>query len=498
MGIPEMLAQSENGGGMESFFNSPIGMILAPRVSARFQAAKKEQMLLQQYQRKVELAGKFADQIESQDPMAAAMIRADPSTMDNVFSAFYNANKQKEALKQGFEYDIAKQQNQADLALKQKEAESMLPGGVGAHQATMSKILENSVAEKTQGPNMPGLPTAGEVASQNIDPKRMTMALSKDYALPDLTTGNAFRLMQDPKAAEDLIDNRRAEIEAGGRTVKVLENGKIIEKALNTKTGEYDRVIGEVSPEGKIGDHIEVFDKDSGENLIKMWEPATRDYTKTIGVAPVKGGYSVTVDPVTGQPVITYGGGAKGKDGPTESEAKGNSLFEGAKDQFTTAVDNWDALALPRNSIGSQMGEAGKYAMTEEGQRATNAIRQVAQNYIYALSGQQAPDSEVLRIMSLVMPSPSDWPGTRADKKILLYSMMRSIKSRTSEGLGKDAEGNTIEYTPEAMKKAKVNESLRVADPTAEIPPMDEAAKKLGIKPEYWAKHPELWLDEEE
>lgn len=528
MGIPEMLATSKDSGGMEGFFNSPIAMILMPRTAARFQEAKRDQMLLAQQQRKFELAGQFADQIEKQDPFAAAMIRADPSAMDNVWTSMYNNNKQKELAGINFKNDLLKQQNQSELTAKLKEAESMLPGGIGAHQATMGKILQDSVAAKTQGPNMPGMPTAGDVASENITPQRMTMALSEDYALPNLTTGNAFRIMQDPKAVEDLQDNRRADIEAGSKTVKVVENGKVVEKALNMETGVYDRVVGEVPKsaeqlklesdfqtrpgtdgknhdfgyvEGKgyvkdlgptkadrdpnIGKHIEKFV--GGKKRIMLWSEKDQDYTKDIGEAPPSGGYSVTVDPKTGQAVISYGQGAGGKNNDrTEAEAKGDSLFEGIRGLKTDTLDNFDELGKPQNTAGAaNYDRGGGFVMSGPAQVGMGSLKQVAQTYIYAQSGQQAPDSEVNRIMSMVMPALSDKPEMRAFKKKLLANMFVSIRAKTSTWDQKNWEAD--------MQAAPVNNDLKVADPTGSAPPLPESLKKGGITKEFWEANPQYW-----
>jgi len=277
---------------------------------------------------------------------------------------------------------------------------------------------------------------------------------------------------------------------ARGRTITARVKGEDHILGYNPKTGKYDIDMGQAKPDASAAElnaRVQTMMAPDGKPHIFGYNPKTQRYDVDMGVEPPKGTYTVGLDE-NGNPKITFGSGGANK-GPTESEAKGNSLYEGAKNQFTTAVDNWDELALPRNTIGSQTGEIGKYAMTEGGQRATNAIRQVAQNYIYALSGQQAPDSEVARIMSLVMPSASDFPGTRADKKVLLYSMMRAIKSRTSQGL----KPGELELTPENYKKAKLDPKLKVADPTAEIPPLPDMAKSNGISIETWKQHPELW-----
>lgn len=524
MGIPEMLAQSKDSGGMEGFFNSPIAMILMPRTAARFQEARKDQLLLAQAQRKYELADQFASQIEKQDPFAAAMIRADPNAMDNVWTSMYNANKQKELAGVNFQNDLLKQQNQNDLALKLKEAESMLPGGVGAYQATMGKFLEDSVATKTQGPNMPGLPTAGEVASQNIDPKRMTLALSKDYGLPDLVPGNALRIMQDPTAAADLQDNRRADLELGKDTVVVkkpgtdtyhamgidpatgartVDQGEVAPPAgiteasskyldmpdgyrygFNVNTRNYDRPMGKTPPDANDPrmKTVEVFDEKDQKSYVMGWDPATNDYTRKIGIVPPKGNYSVGTDE-RGNLVIKYGtdgGGTRA----TETTIKGNSLWEASKDQFVTAAEGFDELSKFQNTTAGIMGTVGRIWRTDKGQKAADSLEQLGTNYIYALSGQQAPKQEVDNFLNRLVPLPTDGPETLKNKKALLYSAMRAIKSRTSEGL---------------TDKDKISPSEAVSTLSGSIPPMPEEVKAKGYTQEQWESlDPSDWAKFEE
>lgn len=521
MGIPEMLAQSPNGGGMEGFFNSPIAMILMPRTAARFQEAKKEQMLMAQIQRKQEFAYRFADSIKGTDPLSAAAIYADPSAIDNVLTMYHQNRSWKERNTIEQRQALEAERRKAEAEKAQKLYETNLPGGAGYYNNMMGQFLENSVAAKTQGPNMPGMPTAGEVASQNIDPKRMTMALSKDFRLPELATGDALRIMTDPKAVEDLQDNRRADIEQGAKTVDVVVGGVTKKFALNPQTGRYDIEVGAVpksaeelklgsqqitkmGPDGKphiyafvpgegytkdeglaeakadpnLGDHVEVWDPVKKKTMIMGWNPADQDFTKVIGEA----------EPKSGTPMYDKDGnitgymGGSGPKGPTEAQQKGISLYEGAKDQYQIAVDNFDALLEPRNSAAASAGSYGRAAMTEDGQAAYDAVKQVAQNYIYALSGQQAPDSEVERIMGLVMPSIQDYPTAKKNKKILLHSMMRAIKARLPD-----------KYADDMSNAPAWDGKKTVPLPTPDIPPMPKHLKEGGISEETWRAHPEYW-----
>jgi len=219
MGIPEMLAQSSDSG-MDGFMNSPIAMVLMPRTAARFQAAKKDQMLLEQYNRKVQLAGQFADQIEGQDPYAAAMIRSDPNAMDNVWTAMYNAGKQKELAGINFKNDMLKEAERARLAQEAELAKNNLPGAAGYYNKMMGSWLNQTVQPSgvMANPSVQGPRPAGELQQgqtvKDIDPAMMAVALGEDFKLPGLAEGDALRIMTDPTAVQNLqtaqasVDNR--------------------------------------------------------------------------------------------------------------------------------------------------------------------------------------------------------------------------------------------------------------------------------------------------
>jgi hypothetical protein len=513
MGIPEMMAQSEDSGGMEGFFNSPIAMILMPRVAARFQAAKKDQMLLQQYQRKVQLAGQMADQIEATDPMAAAMIRADPSTMDNVFSAYYGYQKAEKLAKTGFEYDIAKQRDQAKLTQAQKDRESNSPGGAGYYNKMMDGVVKNVVADSVQGPNMPGLPTAGEAAAQEITPDEMLMALRKDYRMPELGFGNAARLMTDPNAAKDLQANRVSTLTGMRDTKEIVDpnnpdrkimvsqdpitgainvpvgevpksaeeqklgsqnevfmntDGTFERRSYNPKTKMYDVVQGTVAPQDiGLRDHVNKVFPD-GSVHIMLWDDKTKTYSRDDGISPL----------LTGEPqkdangnVIGFGKktGGTGADVSVD-QSKGKALLAGIQSSIVNIGETFDSLGNKQNAWANRAAEmsggsssaqdfAG-FLRTPEGRQARDSLVQIAQSYVYALSGQQAPDQEVARLMALVMPGVSDDDKTIARKKARLADMINTVKTKASGG---------VDFDPAKMQAADMAPGdYRAPDPNGD------------------------------
>lgn len=535
MGIPEMLASSSNSGGMESFFNSPIGMILMPRTSARFMEAKKDQMLMAQIQRKQEFAMRFAESIKDKDPLSAAAIMADPSTIDNVLT-MYNQDRvwrQHNAIEQ--QQKMEAEQRAAEIARQAEIDKSNLPGGVGAYQDMMQKFAAQTVQPdgamanpKVQGPRPEGQLQQGQTVKDMTLPM-LTKALSEDFSLPGLAPGDATRIMADPKAVQDLQTGLRTQMETGAKTLEVEIDGEKVKVGYDPIKGTWTKIIGnvpksaeelklgsqtiikrgqdgkdhhyafvpgegytkdeglaEVKADPNLGDHVEVWDPVKKKTMIMGWDPDDQDFTRVIGEA----------EPKSGTPMYDNKGniigymGSSGPKGPTEAQQKGISLYEGAKDQYKIAVDNFDELTLPRNSAAASAGSYGRAAMTENGQAAYDAVKQVAQNYIYALSGQQAPDSEVERIMSLVMPSVQDYPTAKKNKKILLHSMMRAIKARLPD-----------KYADDMNKAPMGGADLRVPLPSTTPPPMPKEFSDRGYTQEQWnSLEPSDWdafLDED-
>ena len=137
-------------------------------------------------------------------------------------------------------------------------------------------------------------------------------------------------------------------------------------------------------------------------------------------------------------PTVTGRGNGK----MTEDQAKNSQFYTRASQQLPIALKYFDSLGSGMNQVGA--GVAGlplvggfipKSVVTGgEYQRAQNAVKDIAQTYIYSTSGASAPDAEVERTMSSVIPSFGDSAQTKADKKARLQQMVESIKQRATPG----------------------------------------------------------------
>jgi len=128
-----------------------------------------------------------------------------------------------------------------------------------------------------------------------------------------------------------------------------------------------------------------------------------------------------------------------------EAQIKGESRESGIESSVATLTQGatpnnpmpmFDDLGNWWNTAGNAMpGQTGRVLLTPEGKQAVDATRNVIQNYIYTLSGAQAPDSEVNRQMEMVIPSVTDDTETINKKKLRLLDMIKTI-STAAQGPG--------------------------------------------------------------
>lgn len=122
----------------------------------------------------------------------------------------------------------------------------------------------------------------------------------------------------------------------------------------------------------------------------------------------------------------------------TEAQIKGEAILAGAVDSFQPAVSGFDNLKDSTGQIGGELGDAGRFLQSGEYQVTADAVKNITQAYIYALSGQQAPEAEVQRQMSIVMPRYLDKDAAIEGKRKRLMSMINTIKSRAQGPGGED------------------------------------------------------------
>ncbi len=95
------------------------------------------------------------------------------------------------------------------------------------------------------------------------------------------------------------------------------------------------------------------------------------------------------------------------------------------------------------NSAMASVPIVGRWLMTGQGQVAFDDLYNVAQNYTYALSGAQAPDTEVKRNLSLILPRIDDSPEAKQAKKERLIGYIATINNR-AQGPGGASPGQAM------------------------------------------------------
>lgn len=171
---------------------------------------------------------------------------------------------------------------------------------------------------------------------------------------------------------------------------------------------------------------------------------------------------------LNGQPNVPAQAGIPlGPPKKTESEIKGEAIQSGIGSSVATIMDGGtpdkpfpilDELASLQNSAGANV-PGGRMIMTGKAQKGFDALKNIAQNYIYALSGQQAPEQEVMRAMSSVMPSPIDGPEAIAGKQARLMDMIKTIDSRAQGPGGQPSQQVTPPPTGQAPPSAPPSNS---------------------------------------
>lgn len=117
---------------------------------------------------------------------------------------------------------------------------------------------------------------------------------------------------------------------------------------------------------------------------------------------------------------------------PTETEIKGRTLYTNAVGDYKTADQLFNSLNSTGELLSGELGRGGRIFQSAEFQKASDATKNVVQSYIYAVSGQQAPEQEVARNMSLVMPAIGDSKEAVAAKRARLGNMMKAIEARAN------------------------------------------------------------------
>lgn len=114
----------------------------------------------------------------------------------------------------------------------------------------------------------------------------------------------------------------------------------------------------------------------------------------------------------------------------TEGQRRNQQLGSVVEPLVGTVIDNWAELTDPKNqAIGfdTPVGAPG-FAMTSEGyQKATNALKTIAQSYLYSVSGAAATDAETKKIVDSVTPKFGESEASANEKKALLARYVKAI-----------------------------------------------------------------------
>lgn len=125
---------------------------------------------------------------------------------------------------------------------------------------------------------------------------------------------------------------------------------------------------------------------------------------------------------------------------PTDADVRGAKLsgvIQGDKELLLGANGIYDKLADPwSQAVGAEVGVGGVgvgrpgLAFTSaDYQSATNALTNIAQSYLYAISGQAAPAGEVAKIIESVTPKFGEDSTSVNNKKARLASYIRAIEA---------------------------------------------------------------------
>lgn len=125
---------------------------------------------------------------------------------------------------------------------------------------------------------------------------------------------------------------------------------------------------------------------------------------------------------------------------PTDADVRGaklSSVIQGDKELLLGANGVYDKLADPwSQAVGAEVGVGGVgvgrpgLAFTSSDyQSATNALTNIAQSYLYAISGQAAPAEEVAKIIESVTPKFGESADSVKNKKARLASYVAAIEA---------------------------------------------------------------------
>jgi hypothetical protein len=120
----------------------------------------------------------------------------------------------------------------------------------------------------------------------------------------------------------------------------------------------------------------------------------------------------------------------------TEGQRRNDQLYSVAAPQAEIVLENWDALTDPANQfLGTSINGSspGAVLAAPAYQEAANALRVIAQSYLYSVSGAAATDAETQKIVDSVTPRMGESEASSNNKKALIGQMIEAIKAAGSQ-----------------------------------------------------------------
>jgi hypothetical protein len=147
-------------------------------------------------------------------------------------------------------------------------------------------------------------------------------------------------------------------------------------------------------------------------------------------------GLKITTSP-DGTVSVTQGGAASSAR-PTEGDLRSKQIAASIAPDIPEAIEGFDQMS---SFAGPLDGLGANFLNDENSQAAMDAIKNVATQAVYAISGAGTTENEMRNKIASMVPAPGDKPKTLRNKKRRLIATIKSMTSRagvTPEELGFD------------------------------------------------------------
>lgn len=207
-------------------------------------------------------------------------------------------------------------------------------------------------------------------------------------------------------------------------------------------------VIGGSGPSAPGAPDTQTLLGPDGQPHVFGFNPETGRFDIDMGLADPGGSWGVNVAP-DGSVSVTQGPvGAGGGATVTQNERQAAAMLPGTVSDFGIVTETYSDLANLGNQIGGAIPLAGNFAVTEDYQRARNALYNILQNYLVVTSGQAVTEQEFARRLEQVLPQPGDHPQTLADKLARVQGWVEAIRNAADRAAGAVPSSSTPSLAP--------------------------------------------------